>query len=110
MENKDQLKEAIMASSQYSPKQRQLLCLFLDLEIKDVVSITPQDLAKLLKTSKTSVYLSLKRLEKDRLITIVTEKGKHFCVYELHILQIEKLLEFYTKRKIAIENLNNKII
>lgn len=110
MENKDQLKEAVMASSQYSPKQRQLLCLLLDLEIKDVVSITPQDLAGLLKTSKTSIYLSLKRLEKDRLITIVTEKGKHFCMYELHALQIEKLLEYYIKRKNVIEGLKNKII
>ena len=99
MKDKNLLLEAIDNSLQYSPKQRELLKIFLDLEVDNLVSITPRELTYILKTTRTTVYAALSCFEKEGFIANKTEKGKHFNTYKLNKNNLVKLIPPYLKKK-----------
>lgn len=99
MENKELLIEAIDNSLKYTLKQRDILKLFLNLEVNELVSITPRELAEMFNVTRATIYLSLNILEKDGLIKNMTEKGRHFNIYRLSKSNLNDLLQVYTKKK-----------
>ena len=99
MKDKNLLLEAIDNSLQYSPKQREALKIFLNLEINDAVSLAPRELAQIIKVSKTAAYAAINLFEKDGLITNVSGKGRNFSVYKLNQDMLNNLLQVYLKKK-----------
>ena len=99
MKDKELMLEAIEHSSQYTPKQREILQLFLNIEVNDVVSITIIELAKIINTLKATVYLNLTRLEEDGLVNKISPKGKHFSTFKLNKTNLSDLLKIYLKKK-----------
>ena len=93
------LQKAITSSRQYTPKQRDILNLFLNIEVNDLVQITPLELTESLNTSRATVYLGLSRLEEDGLIQNLSQKGRHFNVYRLNKTKLNDFLTVYQKKQ-----------
>lgn len=95
--------EAINNSFHYTPKQREILILFLNIEINNIAFVTALELTKVLNTSKVTVYTALEKLEQDGFIKRAFPKGKHASAFELNKDSFDKLLQIYSKKKIYLE-------
>ncbi len=93
------LQEAIKNNKSYTPKQRNILNLFLNIEVNGIVQLSPLEMTEMLNTSRATIYLGLSKLEKDGVIKNVTKKGKHFNTYKLNSTKLEDVLRAYKKKQ-----------
>lgn len=106
MRDIEALQEAITCNKSYTPKQRDILKLFLNIEVDGIVQISPLELTDMLNTSRATVYLGLSKLEKDGVVKNVTEKGKHFNIYKLNNTKLDDLLVAYEKKQEYLKKIN----
>jgi len=106
MDNLVLLQKAIKSSRQYTPKQRDILNLFLNIEVNDLVQITPLELTESLNTSKATIYLGLARLETDGLIQNLSQKGRHFNIYRLNKTKLNDFVTIYNKKQDYLKKTN----
>ena len=99
MKDIEVLQEAIKCNKSYTPKQRDILNLFLNIEVDGIVQISPLEMTDLLNTSRATIYLGLSKLEKDGVVKNVTKKGKHFNTYKLNNTKLEDILIAYKKKQ-----------
>lgn len=100
MENTVQIKKAIHTFSEYSPSQRKILELFIDIAIDNVVSASARYIAEKTNIKTSTIYFAINLFLKDGVIIRAAGASK---AYILSKEKLEYILETYNK-KYKIEN------
>lgn len=108
MNDKKELIEAIENYHTYTRKQRNLLKLFVNIEIDQIVSVSIAELAKMLNHSTATIYSHIVNLSRDGYITVI-KQDKHLSGYELNDQKLEELVKIYRKKQDYLNNNLNKI-
>jgi hypothetical protein len=98
MEDKKLLIKAIDYCDLYTPNQRKLLSLFVKLAINDVITMNVKSLAFITKQSKPTIYNTIKILEKDMVIEVIS-KNIPLKMVKLNTAKLKAIKRIYLKTK-----------
>ena len=99
MEEQELILEAIDHYSSLSPSARIILKVLVQVAIDDIAIIRVEDLAKLSKFSKMTVYSCLAALEKEKLMEKASKPRAKLGTYALKSKRFEEIIKRYQLQK-----------
>jgi predicted transcriptional regulator len=97
------IKDAIASHSQFSPNQKEIMCLLLDLAIDGEVITNVNDIQKLSKSTRATISTAIAFLNKYGIITNSNVNGKKFTGCYINQDKIDEILLHYNKKKNLIK-------
>lgn len=99
MKDKKDLYTAVKCHSQFSPNQKDVLCILLDLEINGEVVSTVNELQSLSKSTRATISTAISFLNKYGVISNTNINGKKFTGCKFNFDKLEVILAHYNKKK-----------
>ena len=93
------IKEAINSHSQFSPNQREVLNILIDLAINGEVVADIHDIQKLVSSTRATISTAIAFLNKYGVIENTNVKGKKFTGYRINSKKLEEIVAYYLKKK-----------
>jgi len=97
-DNKEQLLLAIQEYSLYTPAQRKLLQILVNLSVDNTVIVTARDLTKAMNTTKVTVYTALELFKKDGVIEVPSSQGVKLTSCRLKQTKLNEIITHYNKK------------
>lgn len=95
---------AISDYDAYPLKQRELLKVLVDISINNTAVTAPVKLARILSTTRATVYLSLRRLKEDNVIINNKGKNEKNNTFKLNQNKLDEIMLIYKKKLIILKN------
>ena len=99
MEDKQEIYNAVKSHSQFSPNQKEVLSILLDLEVNGEVVSTVNEIQELSKSTRATISTALAFLNKYGVITNTNVNGKKFTGCKINNDKLQELLAHYRKKK-----------
>jgi len=99
MEDKQEIYNAVKCHSQFSPNQKEVLGILLDLEVNGEVVSTVNEIQQLSKSTRATISTALAFLNKYGVITNTNVNGKKFTGCKINNDKLQELLAHYRKKK-----------
>jgi len=93
------IKEAINSHSQFSPNQREVLNILIDLAINGEVVADIHDIQKLVSSTRATISTAIAFLNKYGVIENTNVKGKKFTGCRINSKKLEEIVTYYLKKK-----------
>ncbi len=97
--DKSILYKAIKSHSQFSPNQREILCILLDLQINGEVVANVNDIQKLSKSTRATISTAVSFLNKYGVISNTNINGKKFTGCRLKQEKLDEIVAHYDKKE-----------
>lgn len=91
--------DAINSHSQFSPNQREVLCILLNLEVAGEVVASVNDIEKSANSTRATVSTAISFLNKYGVITNTNVNGKKFTGCRINQEKIDEIVAHYKKKK-----------
>jgi hypothetical protein len=95
--------EAVKSHSQFSPNQREVLCILLSLQLEGEVVANINDIKKLSNSTRSTISTAISFFNKHGVITNTNVNGKKFTGCLINQEKISEIVAHYKKKKNLIK-------